>query len=116
MQRFGVDQHAVEVEDDRRDHFGRSEQLAGAHRDRQPVLAWRHRTVVGRVEDAERMVGAVEVEIVDARRRPLEIEVAPAGVGIRPVRQVVKRHEETPQLGVGGFGKCRQLERLPLQA
>ena len=23
MQRFGVDQHAVEVEDDRRDHFGR---------------------------------------------------------------------------------------------
>ena len=61
------------------------------------------------------MIGAVEVEIVDAGRRPIEVEVAAAGIRLGSVREIVKRHEQAPQLGVGGLGKCRQLERLSLQ-
>ena len=77
--------------------------FARADGNRQPILSWRVRAVVRRVVVAERVIGAVEVQIVNARRGALEVEVPPARVGFRPVRQVTERHEQVAQVLLADF-------------
>ena len=56
----------------------RSQPLAGADRYLHPAFRRRVGAIVGRVEQAERVIGAVEVQVVDARGGAFEIEVAAA--------------------------------------
>ena len=82
VQRLGVGEHAVEVEDDGADHRPVRTASRRPGSGLQPVLARRDRAFVLGIEDAERVIGAVEVEIVDAAARPVEIEVAAALIGL----------------------------------
>src|SRR5215470_11902088 len=65
--------------------------LAGVDRHFQAVFDGRDRTLVGRVVVAVRVVGAVEIDLVDAGRRAIEIHVAPAGIRFGAARHVVER-------------------------
>src|SRR4029453_15359612 len=68
--------------------------LARADRNRQTVLARRVRAVVLRVVVAERVIGAVEVQIVDAGRCPIELEIPAAWITFGSVREIAKRNEQ----------------------
>ena len=70
-----------------------AELFSGADGNGQPILAWRERANVGRIVDAGRIVGLVEVQIVQASRRTIEIEKPPAMIRLGAVRQVTEWHE-----------------------
>src|SRR5262249_31064312 len=78
----------------RRSMTGRAEFFADTNRDGQPVFTGGNRTLVARVVEAIGMVGAVEVEVVDAGGRAIEIEIPAALVGFAAVGQVAERHEQ----------------------
>ena len=91
------------------------ELFARAHGNIQAVFPRRHRTVVGRVEQAEGVISAVEVEVVDARRGAIEIEVAAARICFGAVGAIEERDEQPSQLRVTGVGERGQLQRFPLE-
>src|SRR5512138_2142414 len=68
--------------------------FAGADGDFQPVLPRRDWTFVSRVVIAIWKVRAVEIELVDALRIAIEIQVAAAGVGFGAARHVVEHDRE----------------------
>src|SRR6185295_6026613 len=91
----------------------RSAQLfAGADRHFQPVLGRRIRAVVGRVVEAERVERAIEIEIVEAGRGPIELDVAAAVVGLGAVGEIAERHEEPAQVLLARLDERAERERL----
>src|SRR5436190_1674712 len=81
----------------------------------QPALLRRIGTVVTRVEQAERVIRAVEIQIVDAAGGPLEIEIAPALVGFDAVGDVAKGHEQAPHVFLVRFDEGAEGQRLTLE-
>ncbi len=61
------------------------------------------------------MKGAVEVDVVDAGRRAIELEVPPARIGFRSVRHVAERHEQPAHVRLIGLDERGQRERTVLQ-
>ena len=54
-------------------------------------------------------------QIVDARRGALEVEVPPARVGFRPVRQVTERNEQVAQVLLADFDERGEGQQLSLE-
>ena len=115
MKRLGVGEDAVEVEDDGPDLSHQRSPLAGLDRHRQPVLARWNRALVLGIEDAERVIGPVEIELVDAAAPQIQIEVAAALIGLEAVREIAERHEQPPQRGIVGLGERGERMRLSLE-
>src|SRR5207248_866838 len=98
VQRLAVGDDAVEVEDDRakRHLRGRpcfaSNLFARADWNLQTVLGRRIWTLVRGVVVAVRVVRAVEVELVDALRIPIEIEIPAGRVRFGSAGQIVEHH------------------------
>ena len=61
------------------------------------------------------MVGAIEVEIVDARRGAIEVEIPAARIGFGAVRQIVERNEQAPDVVLFGVNERRQLKGLTFE-
>ncbi len=61
------------------------------------------------------MIRPVEVQVVDVRRGPFQIEVAPAGVRLGAVRQIPEGHEQSAHVVVRRVDERRERERLSLQ-
>src|SRR5258707_8981303 len=81
--------------------------LAGANRDRQAILAWRVGTLVRLVVVAVRVVGAVEVHLVDVRAVGRQVQIAAGWGGLGAAWQGVEGNEE--MLRVGHFDEHHQL-------
>src|SRR5205814_8275915 len=60
----------------------------------------RIRTLVRGVVDAVRMVGLVEVELVNAARRAIEVDIAACGVGFGPARDRKSTRLNSSHLGI----------------
>src|SRR4051812_16857935 len=93
----------------------RSQPLAGADGQLQAALGRGIRTIVRRVEQAERMVRAIEVEIVETGGGALEVEISAARVRLDAVRQVAERNEEAPHVGLIGLDERAERQRLSLE-
>ena len=78
------------------------------------VLARRIRAIVLRVVDAVRVIGAVEIEVVEPGGGAIEIEVAAADVGLGAVGRIAERHEQPLHRPVVGFDEGGERERLAL--
>src|SRR4030095_4888306 len=76
--------------------------------DGQTVFARRHRANVARVEQTVRMIRAIEVEIVQTRRRAIELQKASAFVRLAAAGEVAERQEEALEVVVVG-GERREL-------
>ena len=61
------------------------------------------------------MVRSVEIDLVDAGFRAIEIDVAAARIRLRRARQIVERHEQLVQVRRAGLHERRQLQRLSFQ-
>src|SRR5688500_16939199 len=68
--------------------------LARANGDLQAILARRDRTDVFDIEHAERVIRAIEIEIVDSGRGPVEVQIPPALIRLGAIRQVAERDEQ----------------------
>ena len=108
VQRLAVGNHAVEIEHDglqrgghapepSRPRFGRR-LLARADRDLEPVRGGRIRTFPRRVVRAGGVVGAIEIDHVEARRGRLEIQVASCAVRLGSGREVGEGNEKRRDL------------------
>src|SRR6185503_5164735 len=95
--------------------FCRAHALAGADGNCQTVFARWIRTVVLRVEVAERMIRAVEIEIVDAGRRPIELEIPAAWIRFGSVCEIAKRNEQVVGVLLGHFDKRGEREETSFQ-
>src|SRR6188474_2503874 len=74
--------------------------LSGSHRNLQAVLGGRIGALPGRAVVAVRIVGAVEIDLVDARGAAIEVHESPGRVGFRSARQIGERDEQ-PVVGLG---------------
>src|SRR3982751_2768868 len=100
----------------RRSSMGRTtHSLAGPYRDRQTIFAWRIRAVVAGVVVAERMKRAVEIEIVEARRGSIELEVSAARIGFRSVRQIAEGDEQMIDVLLTNLDERRQGQQASLE-
>ena len=116
MQRLGVGDDAVEIENDGADHQAFSLMRSPARiGDLQLIFTRRERTYPLRVEVAVRVVGPVEIELVDAGRGAIEVEIAAGRVGFVAAREIAERHEETIDGACRRRGKRGQRHRLTLQ-
>src|SRR4029078_8402646 len=89
--------------------------LAGADRHLETALLRRIRAVVGRVEQAERIGGAVVVELAEAGGRPLEVQVAAARIGLEGVGEIAERHEEAARVVLVGLDERAERQRVSAQ-
>src|SRR5678815_602026 len=99
-----------------RDRSGTGHALTGAYRDRQSILTRRIRTVIRRVVVAKRVECAIEIEIVDPRRCPLELEVAASWVSFGPVREITKRNEQVRHVLLTDLDEGRQRQQLSFES
>src|SRR5262245_40245243 len=70
--------------------FQMLEPFARANRNLEAVFQRRIRTVVHGIVVAKRVIGAIEVDLIDAGRIPGEIEVAAAGICFGTTRQIAE--------------------------
>src|ERR1043165_2140737 len=75
--------------------------LPRSNRHLEAVFGGRVWAFVRRVVITVRMVGAGEVDLVNAAGASIEIEVASGGVRLRAAREVAERHEEPVEARVG---------------
>src|SRR5215510_13219308 len=89
--------------------------LASTNRQLQAVRRGRERTLVSVVVRAVRVVGAIEVDRVDAGHGWMEIQVASRGVGFGPRRLIGEGHEERLDAARALFHEGCQRHRLAVQ-
>src|SRR5436190_5471595 len=87
--------------------------FAGMDGDLQTILARWEWALIRGVVVTVRMVGAVEVELVDAGAIPVDVEEPSSSVRFRAAGEVAERHEEAG--GFSDFEEREQRHRLTLQ-
>ena len=114
VQRLGIGEHAVEIEDDGADRC-RPVGASARRLDRAPAAGSRaaESGTRSRVEDAERVIGPVEIEIVEPRRRAIEIEIASALVGLGAVGEIAERHEQPLIVGSSASANAVRVSGCP---
>src|SRR5262245_54352753 len=87
--------------------------LAGSHRDLEAVLLRRVRTFVGQVVVAVRIVGAVEVHLVEVRAVRRQIEIAAGRIGFGAAGQIAEGDEQV--IGIGDLDEDGELQLRALE-
>src|SRR5438093_5040730 len=81
----------------------------------QSILCWWIGTVVAAVVEAVRVVRAVEVQIVDAAGRAIEIDVAAARIRLGAVGEIAERDEQPLHVGLVRLDERAERHRVSLQ-
>src|SRR4051812_14263527 len=81
----------------------------------EPVFGWRIRTLEGGVVDAVRMVGLVEIELVNAAGGAIEVDVAPGCIRLGAARHVAEHSRQPVDVGCAALDEGRERHRLPLE-
>src|ERR1700730_20713 len=95
--------------------FGRRQTLAGANRHAQPILPGRVGTVEFGAVITERVIRPIEVDVVEAGRRSLEIEIPPGLVRFGSARQIAERDEQPVHVLRPGLNERAEGKRLAFQ-
>src|SRR6516165_10804416 len=93
----------------------RGEFFTRADRSLEPALGRRIGAVVRRVEQTERMERTIEVEIVEACRRAIELEIPSALVGLDAVGDIAERYEQAVHVLLIRLDERAERQRLAFQ-